>query len=907
METTDLEAGPAVRTGGPLTSGEVTRRRVETVVYAPMSDALRNHLVTLAYVDLSTGMTELLGRDDANWCSLAVWPSYTVGATIRSSRSGRLLQAAARLRLPKTVAAHLVERVRRDRPDRNGIMNRSLAAGNRGVFYEIGLAWTDFLATFGPGERDDADWLEFDRFRERVLALPLPPGKVWPDGDREKLVGGFRAYLEALRTTDAHRRSQLILLGNMLIGDHEQRRLQGWLDLSTLAPIRRVTSTFNDETSRNRGVALSERLWAAWLTKKVFYVEMAGERIRVGRDIPPPDSARGQLFPYPLDELDPDVAEVFERVDKAATGGDGAERWTDLDNRMAFIVNLFRSRQRVPRVIATNPYTSDELALIREQARTVELGVRRPHGAAEASPGDEPLDDLLFADLTSEHSCPWGAEVDRAFRSSLDAARLEGDEEADNAVEAFYAASDRPRHERHYTDALKAIANPSSHGRGPVARFLATPPVLPEWADPDLIRAGQAFYREFRTAAHLGLFFGAMPLSYAASKGCQVLGLVSTLNPNSDTVGRFWESTRFVEDVFTTPFWESDSAGYRSIRGVRLFHASVRSMLEAQSIHVERRPSAADPTSSGPVWDAALGRPINQEDLFAATLDWSVATIHVMDRFAVPLEEQQALAYFHTWMVVGALLGVDSKLLTSPADPSRPLSLEEAQYAAKAMLDRQIGWTPAGSRLMDGLLGLIDDWFPRPLRRLPKAMMYAALDDEIAGVLGLAPPGRVERAFMQVTANGRDWRRNALYRRGATRVLEFVGQRWLHWWEQEYQGVPPYRKGGHESIEERIPMSLKVTIEAFGEIEDLPLTLSGIEGLNVASLEPEEGTRFPGFSQIAELHAETASSMRAAVRRLRETVKTVAGLQRAEIEVGGKTWVVSALSDTQIDELFPEA
>lgn len=890
---------------GPLTSGEVTRRRIETVVFAPMSDALRNHLVTLAYVDLSTAMADLLGHDDANWCSLAVWPSYTVGTTIRSSSSGRFLQSLARLPLPKTVARRLVERIRTDRPDRKGVMNRSLAAGNRGVFYEIGLAWTDFLETFGSGERTDADWQAFDRFRARVLALPLPPGKVWPDGDREKLVGGFGAYLEALRSSDARRRSQLIFLGNMLIGDHEQRRLQGWLDLSTLAPIRRMAGLFDDEASRNRGVALTERLWAAWLTKRVFYVEMAGERIRVGRVVPPADGIGPSSFPPPLDELDPDVAEVFERIEAAASGGDGAERWTDIDNRMAFIVHLFRSRQRVPRVLATNPYPPDERAAILELARTIEVGVRRPPDRVGDGP-DEQLQDLLFADLTSELDAPWTAAVDRAFRSTLDAARLEGDGEADAAVEAFYAASDRPSDERHYTDALKAIAAPSAHGRGPVARFLATPPALPEWADLELIRAGQTFYSEFRTAAHLGLFFGAMPLSYAASKGCQVLGLVSTLNPNSDTVGRFWESTRFVEDVFTTPFWETDSAGYRSIRGVRLFHASVRSMLEAQSIHVARRPSAADPNASGPVWDDALGRPINQEDLFAATLDWSVATIHVMDRFAVPLTEQQALAYFHTWLVVGALLGVDSKLLMSPADPSRPLDLEEAQYAAKAMLDRQIGWTPAGSRLMDGLIDLIDDWFPKPLRRLPRAMMYAALDDEIAGVLGLSPPGRVERAFVRFTAEARTWRRNSLYRRGATHVLEFVGQRWLHWWEQEYQGVPPYRQGGHESIEERIPLSLKVTIEAFGEIQDLPVTLSGIDGLNVASLEPEAGTRFPGFSQIAELHSDAASSMRAAVRRLRETVNTIAGLQRAEIEVDGKTWAVSALTDQQIDQLFPD-
>ena len=252
------------------------------------------------------------------------------------------------------------------------------------------------------------------------------------------------------------------------------------------------------------------------------------------------------------------------------------------------------------------------------------------------------------------------------------------------------------------------------------------------------------------------------------------------------------------------------------------------------------------------------------------------------------------------------MLGVAPDLSTSPADPSRPLTLEEGQYAARVMLDRQMGWTPAGARLMDGLMDLIDDWFPGPLRRLPRAMMYAAVGDEIATVLGLAPPRRTERAFVALTDRARRWRRNRLYRRAAARVVDFVGDRWLAWWTEEYKGVPPYRQGGRAAIEERVPMSLKVTIEAFGEIEDLPVTLAGIDGLDVASLEPEAGTRFPGFSQIAELTADTASSIRAALRRLRDTVTAIAGLQRAEIEVNGRAWAISALTDAQIDELFPD-
>ncbi len=98
-------------------------------------------------------------------------------------------------------------------------------------------------------------------------------------------------------------------------------------------------------------------------------------------------------------------------------------------------------------------------------------------------------------------------------------------------------------------------------------------------------------------------------------------------------------------------------------------------------------------------------------------------------------------------------------------------------------------------------------------------------------------------------------------------------------------------------------MWLKFTIESFDEIEELPTTLAGIEGLDITSLAPDEGSRFLGFSQIAQVTAKTTSSMRDAVRIVRDTVKSVSNLQRAEVEIDGRTWAISELTDKQIDEM----
>ena len=890
-------AGQEVQlTDGLLTSGEVSHRRVEAVTFEPMSDALRNHLVTLTYVELSNAMAELLGHDDANWCTLAVWPSLTVGHTIRAGRRDGLLRTLARLPLPAVLQQRLVRRADHAKPAAKAIMNRALATGNRGVFYEVGLTWTDFLATFGTADRHaraEPDWAEFERFSRRVLSTPAPPGRAWMQGDLTKLRDGYRAYLEAMHTADEERRAQLILLGNMCIGAHEQLRLQHWLELSAFAPIRRITRFFDDQRSRNRGIALFEALWTRFLTKRVFLVEMAGERLAVGRPLPPHPSSDGVLYPGPLATLHGAPAETFDRIVAAGGRGGGtagAGRWTDIDQRMAFIVSLFRSRQRAG-LVGINPYPADERTEIAAKAARID------RGESDRDPGSG----LLFADMTAGVARPWGDDVDRIFVDRLEAARQRCDPEADDAVAAFYAASDRPPRQRHYTDVLKAInQQPTAAGPGPVARFRAGAPHLPEFADRELIARAQAFYAGYRTAAHIGLFYGSMPLSYAAAKGCQVLGLISTLS--GDTTRRFWESARFVEDVFTTPFWEQDSAGYQSIRGVRLFHAAARSTIESNSEFIVHPPAELDHG----IWDDAWGRPINQEDLLAATIDWSVATIHVMDRFAVPLDPEDARAYFHTWMVVGAMLGVEPELLASPQDPSRLMSLEEAQYAAWVMLERQKGSTVAGRRLMDGLLSLIDQWAPGPLSRLPKAMMHAALNVDIARVVGLPPPGLVDRAFVGLTNAGRGWRDNRTYRRVMRRVIKRVGERWLTWWEGQYTEVPPYRQGGHEAVEMRVPELLRLTIESLGEIEDIPAKLGDIPGIDVSETPGADGTRGLGFSTLIEVSSSVGSSLRETVRRMRDAVKATQGLQRAELEFGGKKIVVSALTDANIDALFPD-
>ena len=81
-------------------------------------------------------------------------------------------------------------------------------------------------------------------------------------------------------------------------------------------------------------------------------LRVPGAELRLADDVPP--GADGRLFPIDLDDLagppvaDPDAAAVFGGWDRTHGSGrhDGARDWADLQERMSYIVNLFRSRQQ---------------------------------------------------------------------------------------------------------------------------------------------------------------------------------------------------------------------------------------------------------------------------------------------------------------------------------------------------------------------------------------------------------------------------------------------------------------------------------------------------------------------------------------------------------------------------------
>ena len=177
---------------------------------AALSDPVqRNRQITQCYHDLSNALCSALGTS-ANWCSFATWASRQAGSTIRGEDLSRAL--AQRM-------AHFDVDVR-DIVLRGPATRRAAAAvarGNLKVFAEIGREFARFLAEF-----PDTTARTPERIRDFVATLrPGPP----PDG-QQHLQNAFEAYALAMDTTDANVRAQLLCYANMLVGFHEQTRLQ---------------------------------------------------------------------------------------------------------------------------------------------------------------------------------------------------------------------------------------------------------------------------------------------------------------------------------------------------------------------------------------------------------------------------------------------------------------------------------------------------------------------------------------------------------------------------------------------------------------------------------------------------------------------------------------------------------
>jgi hypothetical protein len=335
---------------------------------------LRNRRITLAYNHLSRELAELIagpgGRLDANWCTFGAWTSRTVGDWIEADAVPKPLQKLTQL--PRFVVNWLVAVTKYLLRRENGFSYRALAAGNRFVFLEIGQAVACFVRAFRGVERDKPDedaWRAYwDDMRARLDEMAqLDISWLLTDAPApDDLRLGLRQYYLALFEPDSAERAQLVLAGNMLIGAYEQRRVDGYVAASlALFPGRSLRRLVRQRTGHVGG-------WRRWPSRlfcrvmtRALVLELPDEQLRVCRLLAPRDGDV-ELYPPDLRTITLPLAQaLITRWDPS--GGDPARRgtvkdWTSLDDRMSYIVTMFRSRQQCEALFRPDIFPPDEAA-----------------------------------------------------------------------------------------------------------------------------------------------------------------------------------------------------------------------------------------------------------------------------------------------------------------------------------------------------------------------------------------------------------------------------------------------------------------------------------------------------------------------------------------------------------------
>jgi hypothetical protein len=235
-----------------------------------------------------------------------------------------------------------------------------------------------------------------------------------------------------------------------------------------------------------------------------------------------------------------------------------------------------------------------------------------------------------------------------------------------------------------------------------------------------------------------GMVLGAMSivLGYASPAGNKPLVLSGRLKEQA--ARRLNETSRFVQAVCRPGGMRRHADGFAITVKVRLMHAEVRRMI----LRSDR-------------WDEARwGAPINQHDMSATTLLFSLVVLEGLRTLGLHIDPVEAERYIQLWRYVGRVIGCDAEL--TPASELQARQLAELIQATQGEPD-------ADSRALTAAL------FDSPLtvaktpaqlrgarlqRELGRGLARGLLGEQMADALGVprTPLGRVVSVIRGISA-----------------------------------------------------------------------------------------------------------------------------------------------------------
>lgn len=303
---------------------------------------VRNLRITVVHHELSTALSAFTGAESgANFHTWAVWGSKKAGKTIRRediphlellvAPLGAVAGALAARPLTRSIGAGAIAATG-GAAVAAGVARwflagaaRRILTGNVTVLDDIGRATARFLAAFGDDSGPDPERLS-------AFLSTLRPGPT-ATGGQDLLRLAFTQYYSARHAPDADARDEHMLFANYTAILHEHVRLQPYISEAMPGPLRRL------------------------ITGQLLGFALADYEHDVSEDV---EAWSGTAYPDTLAQLaNADLASFLAGWDRTPDDltGSRADDWSDILDRMNFIVDLFRSRHHDAGLF-TEPYTA---------------------------------------------------------------------------------------------------------------------------------------------------------------------------------------------------------------------------------------------------------------------------------------------------------------------------------------------------------------------------------------------------------------------------------------------------------------------------------------------------------------------------------------------------------------------
>jgi hypothetical protein len=264
-------------------------------------------------------------------------------------------------------------------------------------------------------------------------------------------------------------------------------------------------------------------------------------------------------------------------------------------------------------------------------------------GERVVDPDDGALDGMRTGERVSFFGQSFVWTDGHLTRRELAPLRREGDADADSLAEAMVSSG----HKGDVFEFEDESAEPQPWH--PAARALADKysGELPDWVDFALVAEGQDIFTQHLPVCMTWLYYGSLVGGFSFPRITKVLLSTGYLCGSPDKVmTRLMDTFRMILLCMQPGGMAPRNEGWKAAMRVRMLHARVRVMLRGRKYWNEEE------------W----GVPINQEDLCATLLGFSLSTLKGMELMrASPLSTRQREAYMHLWRFIGWVMGISDE------------------------------------------------------------------------------------------------------------------------------------------------------------------------------------------------------------------------------------------------------